>query len=56
MRLCTMETRLNQLWKPLLTQLMISKARWNGSCNLAATRDYFLCPLAITPQVLSTLS
>ena len=50
MRLCTMETRLNQLWKPLLTQLMLWKARWNGSCNLAATRDYFLCPLATTPQ------
>ena len=38
---CTMEPRLNQLWKPLLTQLMLSKARWNGSCNLASIRIYF---------------
>ena len=50
MRLCRMETRLNQLWKPLLTQLMLSKARWNGSCNLASIRIYFFMPLATYPS------
>ena len=30
MRLCTMETRLNQLWKPLLTQFSLSEAHRNA--------------------------
>lgn len=41
MRLCTMETRLNQLWKPLLTQLTVSGAHRNAQCNGTRTLFFF---------------
>lgn len=41
MRLCTMETRLNQLWKPLLTQLTVSGAHRNAQCNGTRTLCFF---------------
>ena len=43
MRLCTMETRLNQLWKPLLTQYMLSEAHRNAQC-VGSRPDPFIYP------------
>ena len=43
MRLCTMETRLNQLWKPLLTQLTVSGAHRNAQC-VGSIPDSFIYP------------